>query len=161
MKMHDAAFLTALMCVATPGAHAQSSQMAQRSAQSTVQIPIAAHDLARGDVLTIADIAWTDTLASVIANGSTFRNGEHVAAGWVARRRIREGEILREPSVSRPDLVSIGDEVDVIYVAPGVKVKVHGTAVGSGADGDEVYVKLENRKRIRCIVTGINTVRVM
>jgi len=148
MQKHNAAFLAALMCVAH-GARAQGTTPRTR-------VPVAARDLARGNVLSATDIVWADTSLSGAA--------AHVAAvtpGWIARRTIRAGEVLREPGVSRPDLVSTGNAVDVIYTVPGVTIRVRGTAIGDGAEGDEVFVKLDNRKRLRGVVAGVNTVRVM
>lgn len=84
-----------------------------------------------------------------------------MAAGWVARRSIHTGEVLRAPAVTLPDLVSSGDPVDVIYSAPGISIRVRGTAIGSGSQGEQVYVKLDNRKRLRGVVAGASTVRVM
>lgn len=118
---------------------------------------IATRDLARGSVLTATDMRWADTVGVAASSSDTVR----VVPGWVARRTIRAGEILREPSVSRPDLVSSGDAVDVVYSTPEVTIRVRGTAIGSGGQGDPVYVRLDNRKRLRGVVTAANTVRVM
>ena len=117
--------------------------------------PVAAHEIARGTVLAAADIAWSDSVQT--------RSGvrDSVEAGWVARRSFRTGEVLEAPGVSPPDLVSSGDVVNVIYTAPGIALTLHGTAVGSGAKGDEVYVRLDNRRRLRGVVAAANTVRVM
>jgi flagella basal body P-ring formation protein FlgA len=148
--MRNAAFLAALACLTTT-ARAQSART-----------PVASRDLMRGTVLSAADIAWTDSASSAQTTGeNAARDAARVSAGWVARRNIRAGEILEAPSVSQPDLVSSGDAVDVVYSAPGVTIRVRGTAVGSGARGDEVYVRLDNRKRLRGIVAAANTVRVM
>lgn len=117
--------------------------------------PVAAHDLARGTVLAAADIQWTDSIRI------DFPGRDSLRAGWVARRPFRAGEVLEPPGVSPPDLVSSGDVVNVIYTAPGVALTLRGTAVGSGAMGDEVYVRLDNRRRLRGVVAGANTVRVM
>ena len=117
--------------------------------------PVAAHDLARGTVLTATDIAWTDSITV------DFPARDSVQAGWVARRPFLAGQVLEPPGVSRPDLVSSGDAVNVIYSASGVSISLRGTAVGSGAQGDEVYVRLDNRRRLRGVVAGANTVRVM
>jgi flagella basal body P-ring formation protein FlgA len=117
--------------------------------------PVAAHEIARGTVLAAADIAWSDS----VQTHSGARDS--VEAGWVARRTFRTGEVLEAPGVSPPDLVSSGDVVNVIYTAPGIALTLHGTAVGSGAKGDEVYVRLDNRRRLRGVVAAANTVRVM
>jgi flagellar basal body P-ring formation protein FlgA len=122
------------------------------------KVPVAARDLMRGTILSSTDIKWTDT---TLTDGSTPNAAAAVAPGWVARRVIRAGEILQEPGVAKPDLVNAGDAVDVIYSVPGVAIQMHGTAVGRGSKGDEVYVRLDNRRRLRGIIAGPNTVRVM
>ncbi|MGI8510655.1 MAG: flagellar basal body P-ring formation chaperone FlgA [Gemmatimonadaceae bacterium] len=138
--------------------HIASAQSATPNATLHVQrVAIATHDLARGSVLSAADMKWTDTTGVTASSSDTAR----ITAGWIARRSIRTGEILREPGVSRPDLVSSGDAVEVVYSTPEVTISVRGTAIGSGRQGDPVYVKLDNRKRLRGVVTAANTVRVM
>lgn len=150
MLKHNVAFLAALMCVV-------HSARAQSPKPGTGKIPVAARDLMRGTVLSASDIRWSDT---TLTDGSV-PEAANVAPGWVARRVIHEGEILREPGVALPDLVTAGDAVDVVYSAPGVTIRVRGTAIGRGSKGDDVYVKLDNRRRLRGVVTGPNSVRVM
>jgi flagella basal body P-ring formation protein FlgA len=150
MQKHNVALLLALVCVA-------SSARAQSAGRGNNGIPVASHDLLRGTVLSSSDITWSDT---TLTDGS-IPDAAPVAPGWVARRVIHAGEILREPSVAMPDLVRAGDAVEVIYSTPGVAIKVRGTAIGRGSKGEEVYVRLDNRRRLRGIITGPNTVRVM
>lgn len=145
---------------ATPAQATSTSAMTPASPTSAStsragRTPVAAHEIARGTVLAAADIAWSDSVQT--------RSGvrDSVEAGWVARRSFRTGEVLEAPGVSPPDLVSSGDVVNVIYTAPGIALTLHGTAVGSGAKGDEVYVRLDNRRRLRGVVAAANTVRVM
>jgi flagellar basal body P-ring formation protein FlgA len=151
MKKHNAAFLAGLMCCV-------HSARAQSISRGMNKVPVAARDLMRGTILSSTDIKWTDT---TLTDGSTPNAAAAVAPGWVARRVIRAGEILQEPGVAKPDLVNAGDAVDVIYSVPGVAIQMHGTAVGRGSKGDEVYVRLDNRRRLRGIIAGPNTVRVM
>jgi len=145
---------------ATPAQATSASAMTPASPASPSpsragRTPVAAHEIARGTVLAAADIAWSD---SVQARAGAR---DSVVAGWVARRTFRTGEVLEAPGVSPPDLVSSGDVVNVIYTAPGIALTLRGTAVGSGAKGDEVYVRLDNRRRLRGVVAAANTVRVM
>ena len=149
MLKHNAAFLAALMCVVT-------SARAQTATRNNSQVPVAARDLARGTVLSAGDIKWADT---TLSDGS-IPDAAPVVPGWVARRLIRAGEILQEPGVAQPDLVTAGDVVDVIYAGPGVSIKTHGTAAGHGRKGDEIVVRLDNRRRLRGIITASNTVTV-
>ncbi|MEO6778136.1 MAG: flagellar basal body P-ring formation chaperone FlgA [Gemmatimonadaceae bacterium] len=155
MRVHNATFLAALVC----GAYMCIAHdlRAQSTRAARTRVPVAAHDLARGTVLSPSDIRWADT---TLSDGSVPEAAK-VAPGWVARRVIRSGEILQQPGVAEPDLVTAGDAVDVIYSTPGVAIKVRGTAVGRGSKGDEVYVRLDNRRRLRGIIDGPNTVRVM
>lgn len=179
MKHRFTAFVVALLCCAsladaraaaaqgarhlygaTPAQATSTSAMTPASPTSPStsragRTPVAAHEIARGTVLAAADIVWSDSVQT--------RSGvrDSVEAGWVARRSFRTGEVLEAPGVSPPDLVSSGDVVNVIYTAPGIALTLHGTAVGSGAKGDEVYVRLDNRRRLRGVVAAANTVRVM
>jgi flagella basal body P-ring formation protein FlgA len=136
----------AIVCASV--AHAQSATPAQSARAAR-----AARDLPRGTMLTATDIRWTKVDSTAPAT--------EVAPGWVTRRTFREGELLRAPGVSRPDLVASGDAVDVVYARDGVTIKLQGTAVGNGAQGDAVYVKLTNRKRLRGVVAGPQFVKVL
>lgn len=149
MLKHNAAFLAALMCCV-------HSARAQSTSRGTVKIPVAARDLMRGTVLSSSDIKWADT---TLSDGS-LPDAAKVVPGWVARRVIRAGEVLAEPGVSQPDLVNAGDDVDVVYNGPGVSIRTHGTAAGHGKKGDDIFVRLDNRRRLHGIVTGPNTVTV-
>ena len=155
MKMKDVVFVAALLYVAFPAL-----------AQRVSALPTAALDLTRGMKLTASDITWLSA-DSAIAHGTSLTAAEaggHVTTvepGWIVRRNFRAGDVLREPGVSRPDLVSTGNAVDVVYHDEGIVVTLKGTAIGSGAEGDEVYVKLDNRRRLRGVVESANTVRVM
>lgn len=157
--MRDTAFLAALLYAVNPAKAQQTTQAVAH------RIAVASHDLPRGAVLSAADISWTDDTAA-IASGRTFTRSKTgkvsaVAPGWVTRRPIRAGEPLAEPGVSRPDLVTSGDAVDVVYHDEGITIKLRGTAIGSGAQGDEVYVKLDNRRRLRGVVETANTIRIL
>jgi flagella basal body P-ring formation protein FlgA len=159
MHMRDTAFLAALLYAVNPA-------KAQHATQAVAhRIAIAAHDLPRGTVLSAADISWTDDSAAVATARSFTRSKagkvSAVAPGWVTRRPIRAGEPLAEPGVSRPDLVTSGDEVDVVYDDDGVSIKLRGIAIGNGAQGDPVYVKLDNRRRLRGVVESASTVRIL
>lgn len=149
MHKHNAAFLAALMCFV-------QTARAQTRVRGTVKVPVAARDLMRGAVLSSADIKWADT---TLSDGS-IPDAARVAPGWVARRVIRAGEVLQEPGVAEPDLISAGDVVDVVYTGPGVLIKTHGTALGHGRKGDELFVRLDNRRRLHGIIAAPNTVMV-
>ena len=150
-----AVFVGACGCIAHPaGAQAPAGGV---TGGAGGRIPVAARNIARGAVLSAGDIKWADT---TLSDGS-IPQAAKVSPGWVARRVIHAGEILQEPGVAMPDLVRPGDAVDVVYSNAGVAIRVRGTAIGRGVKGEEVYVRLDNRRRLRGIIAGPNTVRVM
>ena len=157
MKKPNVAILTAIL-TAVLVAYAFVARTASAQAPAPgARTPVAARNIERGTILSAGDIKWADT---TLSDGS-IPAAANVAPGWVARRVIHAGEILQEPGVALPDLVHPGDAVDVVYSNAGVAIKVRGTAIGRGVKGDEVYVRLDNRRRLRGIIAGPNTVRVM
>ena len=117
---------------------------------ASAQAPVAARDLPRGAVLTAEDVVVSD--ADTLAGGTD-------RIGWVTRRVINEGEILREPAVARPQLVKSGDTVDLIWSTGTVQIKARGQATGSGAMGDRVTVRLDTRRRLEGVVVAPGVVR--
>jgi flagella basal body P-ring formation protein FlgA len=117
---------------------------AQTALQSAA--PAAAHDLARGVELTAADISGNSESVSRI--------------GWITRRMIREGEVLKEPAVAPPQLVRAGTEVTVRAESGGVIVTRTGTALSSGSLGDRIRVRLDSQHTITGTVASPATVKI-
>jgi len=124
---------------------------------------IATRDLARGTVLSASDIQWVADTAGgkiVSATDHVAEDTSIVAAGWVTRRAIRTGETLAAPGVAHAAVIASGDEIDAVYQNDEVTLRLKGTAINGGAIGDRIYVKLDNRRRLRGVITGPHTVRV-
>lgn len=117
------------------------------SAAQEPQVPVAARDLPRGVVLTGADIRMG-------VGPGVGRSGELGEAGWVTRRVVRAGEVLRAPAVGRPRVVKSGDEVEVRWAGGAVSVVVRGVAAGSAGVGERVRVRLGTGWRIEGVVIG-------
>ncbi|MFI5233769.1 MAG: flagellar basal body P-ring formation chaperone FlgA [Gemmatimonadales bacterium] len=110
--------------------------------------PTAARDISRGTELTASDIS------SLSADASASR------VGWVARRLIRAGEQLTEPSIAPPQLVRAGTDVTVRAESGGVIVTRAGTALTSGSLGERVRVRIDPRHIITGIVAASATVKI-
>lgn len=108
----------------------------------------AAHELARGTVLTSADIA----------TGATGATAPSVV-GWETRRLVRAGKSLRAPAIAPPTLVVANSVVQVVADVDGVRVSRPGTALGAGALGERVRIRLDQQRTITAIVAGVATVR--
>jgi flagella basal body P-ring formation protein FlgA len=115
-------------------------------AASPISPPAAAHDLARGVELTASDILGGSDPASRI--------------GWITRRVIREGELLKEPAIAPAQLVRAGAEVTVRAEMGGVLVTRTGTATSSGSLGDRIRVRLDAQHTITGIVASSATVKI-
>lgn len=111
---------------------------------------VAARDLARGEVLTPADIARVPAPAEGVAAPALPAS----LIGWRTRRVIAAGEPLTPPAVSPPDLVRAGEEVQVLYQGRSVVLRVSGTAAGSAAMGERVLVRVDARRRLEGVVIG-------
>jgi flagella basal body P-ring formation protein FlgA len=127
---------------------------AQQTAPSAGHVPVAARALARGEVLGTADIIYRDTtLHGPIDTAS-------VAAGWVTRRAIAAGEVLREPAVEPPIIVAANTPVQLEWNDHDVHISVAGTATSSAALGERVMVRTEAGRRIEGTVVAPGHVRI-
>lgn len=94
--------------------------------------PVAAREIPRGVTLAAADVTGPDA--------------ERVV-GWVSRRLIAEGEALRAPAISQPDIVRSGDQVQLVYRQGGMELRIVGKAMGSAAKDERVFVRVDQRGR--------------
>lgn len=121
---------------------AASGAFAQVSAKAAV--PTAGRDIPRG----------TELVTDDIVDASPSR------VGWVARRLIRAGEPLTEPSVAPPRIVRAGTDVTVRAESGGVIVTRPGTALTSGSLGERVRVRIDPQHIITGIVAAPATVKI-
>ena len=120
------------------------------------RVPVATHQIARGATLSADDIELRD---------STMRSGvpvdtNEVAPGWVTRRVINAGEILRAPAVEPPNLVTANQPVAVEWVDQNIRLTLRGTATRNAAIGTRVTVRMDNGRRIDGTVVGAGRVRI-
>lgn len=111
-------------------------------------VPTAARDIPRGTELAADDIAPAPSAASASR------------VGWVARRLIRAGEALSEPSVAPPRIVRAGTDVTVRAESGGVVVTRPGTALTSGSLGERVRVRIDPQHIVTGIVAAPATVKI-
>ena len=107
----------------------------------------AARDMARGTVL-----ASTDIVADSSADAKRYD-------GWITRRIVRQGEVLKEPAIGQRLLVATGSRVRVEAVVEGVVVSRDGIAAAAGSLGDKVRVRIDAQRAVTGTVTGPATVR--
>lgn len=130
---------------------------AQSRDQRPMRVAIATRDLATGSVLTDADMALKDTV--IVWRWHTAPDTTRPAAGWVTRRAIAAGEVLRTPAVMAPPVVTTGAAVTAIWQDGPVRLVLTGTATNTAAIGAPVGVRIDRTRRLDGIAVGPNTVR--
>lgn len=110
---------------------------------------VLAGNVASGAVLTEADampseVDWAAEPAAVVAEPALW-------VGQVATRNLVAGQALRQTMVRAPHLFKNGAQVRVLAQGPGYAVSASGQAMGAGAVGQSVRVRMANGK----IVSGL------
>ena len=118
------------------------------------RVAVAAHAIARGAVLSVDDIAYRDTTLRVMTDTS------EIVPGWVTRRVIAAGEVLREPAVEPPQIVTANEPVLVEWIDGNVALTIRGIAARSASLGDRIPVRTELGKRIEGTVVAPGRVRI-
>lgn len=122
----------------------------------TSRRPVAARRITRGSVLSLDDIHRSESFVW----GPPIPIDDPVQVGWVVQRVLGEGDPLVSPAVRAPLLVTSGGAVDIVWQSGAVRVRVSGTAAGSGGLGDEIRVRSANGKRMNGVIVAPGVVDV-
>jgi len=135
-----------------------ASQPSLRRDQRQVTLAVAARAIARGELLRDEDIALVDT--TIVWRWSSIEpDTTRPVAGWVTRRAIAAGEVLRAPAVMAPPVVTSGSTVTAIWQDGPVRVVLAGVATNTAAVGAPVGVRIDRNRRLDGIAVAPNTVR--
>ncbi len=126
--------------------------------ERTISVSVAARALARGDTLQAGDIATMDTTI-VWRWNSIAPDTTRALPGWVTRRYVARGEVLRAPAVMPPPAITSGTRVTAIWQDGPLRVVVTGIATNTAAIGAPVGVRINPTRRLDGIAAGPNTVR--
>ena len=111
--------------------------------------PVATRHLPRGTVLSESDLR----VARVAVRG-LHADLPATISGWVTRRTIRAGEVLRPPAIARRPLVPRGSTVDVAIRVGEVEVVTRGVATRDAELDDAVAVRLGPKRTVQGRVQG-------
>jgi flagella basal body P-ring formation protein FlgA len=134
-----------------PGAVARRVRAGHRTAEA-----VAARRLERGSVVAADDIA----LEERVVWGPPRGDGTTALEGWVAHRVIERGDPLAHPAVRPPLAVASGSPVEVRWQGGAVRLRLAGVAGGSGALGEQIFVRTETGKRLRGTIVAPGVVDV-
>lgn len=124
-----------------------------------VPATVAVHRLARGGVVTAADIEPARVRAGLLRGNTAIQPAQ--AIGMSVKRDVPAGQPLTTLDVARPDLVMRGSVVRMSLLSDGIALSAEGVAKESGALGDRVHVENpSSRAVVEAEVTGEGEVRV-
>ena len=126
--------------------------------ERTITVSVAARALVRGDTLQASDITTMDTTI-VWRWTSIAPDTTRALPGWVTRRNIALGEVLRAPAVMPPPVITSGTRVTAIWQDGPLRVVVTGIATNTAAIGAPVGVRIDPTRRLDGVAAGPNTVR--
>ena len=139
------ATLVALLVISAGVAHAQQP--------ASQRVAVATRTLPRGTVLAESDFTVRDT--TLRGPLDTTQVGE----GWVTRRLIGAGEVLRMPSVERPRLISANQPVQLEWRDNNVTLTLRGVATRSAALGERIAVRTDSGRRVEATVVAPGRLR--
>lgn len=134
-----------------------SARLLSAQTATTRRVAVATHALARGVTLTAEDFELRDTSAARVIGAA---DSTSVAIGWVTRRAINAGEVLRAPAVEAPSVVNANTPVEVEFADKNVTLTLRGVAARNGAVGERVPVRTESGRRLEGTVVAPGRVRV-
>ena len=125
--------------------------------QRRVTYTVATRAIARGEMLRAEDIARLDTVITWRWNAAP--DTTPAQPGWVTRRPIAMGEVLRAPAVSPPAAITGGQPVTAIWQDGALRLVLTGVATNTAALGGAVGVRIDRSRRLDGVAVGPNLVR--
>lgn len=100
-----------------------------------------------------AEVDWAAESSAIIATPQAW-------VGKLASRSLRAGQALRQSMVRAPELFKFGSSVRVVAQGAGYAVSASGKALGAGAAGQNVRIRMTNGKVLAGIVNEDGTIAV-
>lgn len=110
------------------------------------QVAVAAHSLARGHIVSEADMRFQRSNVSQLGAGHVQDPARLL--GMELQRPMRAGEAFRLSSLDQPEVVQHGDSVVVEASIGSLTVVAPGKALGSGQVGEQIRVENTQSKRV-------------
>jgi flagella basal body P-ring formation protein FlgA len=115
--------------------------------------------LARGEILRSSDVIVEKRPKSTVASDVVADLRQ--AIGLAARQPLRNGQMLRQADLMKPELVQRNDTVVIVYEVPGIMLTIRGKAIDAGGEGDTInVVNLQSKRTIQGVVSGPGRVTV-
>ena len=124
---------------------------------TTVELPVLAYAVNRGDIIGQNDIEWREQEVSRDLVG--YLTDELRIIGKEARKHLRSGNPLRASDLISPQIIERGQTVDLVARSSGLLVNMQGKALANGAVGDRLLVQnTSSGKKVEGLVMAGGTV---
>lgn len=118
-----------------------------------MEIPVLRQPFAPGEVVTEADIEWTEIRADLVSR-NTVTEAKHVL-DMTPRRRTPAGSPLKSRDFRPPVVVEKGSIVTMILETPAMRLTAQGRAAEDGADGAVIkVVNTQSHQVVEGVVDG-------
>lgn len=109
-------------------------------------MPVATKPLKRGAVVEATDVQ----LAKIVDSNSSREGVENLGdiLGHVLSRDVGQGELFKASTLSIPPVITAGSSVTLVARSGRLEVTATGTALDSGAVGQEIKVRNEGSKKV-------------
>lgn len=119
------------------------------------ELPVLAHRVPVGEVITEDDLQWIEMAADRMGQG--IIQGAYDIIGQSPRRTIKPGKPVRFRDVQKPLLVTKGSLIKVIVQTPYMQLSTTGKAMDSGAHGDAIRIQnTTSRQIVQAVVEARN-----
>lgn len=123
------------------------------------EVVVARGYLARGTILGPEHIEVAER--DVTSSGHGYISDPDASIGMILRQPIQNGLVITPVMLTRPKLIRRGEDVVIISRTGNFEVRMTGSAMADGAEGERIRVRNKNSKRIiEGRVTGEGTVMV-
>jgi flagella basal body P-ring formation protein FlgA len=120
---------------------------------------VASRQLQKGTVLTASDIKLQKTDVAKLHYGffETLKDG----AGKKLKRRILTGVVLTPAMLKNPQLISRGQQINIVAQSGRMTVRMKGKALANGAVGERIKVlNVKSKKKLEGVITPSGEVKV-
>jgi flagella basal body P-ring formation protein FlgA len=125
-------------------------------AADSARIAVAARPIARGEVITAADVEMRSLDAAPPTGRRAGVNSVEQIAGMEAKQAIQMGDVIYVDQVQSPLLVKRGEEITVVSQSGGIRVRTIARARQDGGRGQLVQVEsLESKEKYDARVVGL------
>lgn len=125
-----------------------------------VDVPTISRAIARGEVMREGDIAMERRARAEIGADPLAQPDQ--IAGQAARRALRPGQPIRAVDLMKPEVVQKGEQVTIVFEAPGITLTTRGKALESGTEGEQISVlNPQSKRNVQAIVAGPGMVKVI